>query len=94
MIQKNILELEFKTDSGLGHWAKIGIIVLQTDQTLEHEFRNLLNFEGVTLYHSRIPNEMKIFSTSEEKVPTSKEKFPTGKRNSQRKPKKFPPCAS
>ena len=60
MIQKNILELEFKTDSGLGHWAKIGIIVLQTDQTLEHEFRNLLNFEGVTLYHSRIPNEMNI----------------------------------
>ena len=60
MSQKNILELDFKTDTGLGNRAKIGIIVLRTDQTLEYEFRNLLNFEGVTVYHSRIPNEMKI----------------------------------
>ncbi len=38
MSQNSILELEFKTDTGLGNRANIGIIVLRTDQTLEHEF--------------------------------------------------------
>ena len=42
MSQNSILELEFKTDTGLGNRANIGIIVLRTDQTLEHEFANLL----------------------------------------------------
>ena len=56
MSQNSILELEFKTDTGLGNRANIGIIVLRTDQTLEHEFANLLNLAGVALYHSRIPN--------------------------------------
>jgi len=40
MSQNSILELEFKTDTGLGNRANIGIIVLRTDQTLEHEFSN------------------------------------------------------
>ena len=60
MNQNRIIELEFKTDSGLGSRATIGIIVLRTDQTLEHEFANLLNFDGVALYYSRIRNEMEI----------------------------------
>ena len=55
-----IIELQHKTDSGLGARANIGIIVLRTDQTLEHEFRTLLNLEGVALYHSRIANEMEV----------------------------------
>ncbi|MBT3715028.1 MAG: Asp/Glu racemase, partial [Deltaproteobacteria bacterium] len=60
MSQNSILELEFKTDTGLGNRANIGIIVLRTDQTLEHEFANLLDLAGVALYHSRIPNEMEV----------------------------------
>ena len=61
MIRENgIIELKHKTDSGLGVRANIGIIVLRTDQTLEHEFRTLLNLEGVALYHSRIANEMEV----------------------------------
>ena len=59
-----IIELVHTTDSGLGKRANIGIIVLRTDQTLEYEFRTLLNIEGVTLYHSRIPNEMEITKSS------------------------------
>ena len=59
-----IIELAHKTDSGLGERANLGIIVLSSDQTLEYEFRTLLNFEGVTLYHSRIPNEMEITKSS------------------------------
>ena len=56
----SILKLQFKTDAGLGSRANIGIIVLSSDQTLELEFRTLLDFEGVALYHARIPNEMEI----------------------------------
>ena len=44
MSQNSILELEFKTGTGLGNRANIGIIVLRTDQTLEHEFANLIKF--------------------------------------------------
>ena len=56
----SILKLKFKTDAGLGSRANIGMIVLSSDQTLELEFRTLLDFEGVALYHARIPNEMDI----------------------------------
>ena len=55
-----ILKLEFVTDAGLGSRANIGMIVLSSDQTLELEFRTMLDLEGVALYHARIPNEMDI----------------------------------
>ena len=42
-----IIELEHKTDSGLGGRANLGVIVLSSDQTLEYEFRSLLDFKGV-----------------------------------------------
>jgi maleate isomerase len=58
--ENHIVELSCTTDEGLGDRAKIGMVVLQTDQTIEHEFRSLLNHEGVALYHSRIPNEMDV----------------------------------
>lgn len=52
--------LDFATDDGLGHRARIGLIVLQTDQTVEHEFGRLVGGEGVALYHARIPNAMEV----------------------------------
>ena len=57
---KQIVELKHKTDTGLGERATLGVIVLSSDQTLEYEFRTLLDFKGVAFYHSRIPNEMEI----------------------------------
>lgn len=47
-------------DQGLGYRAKIGLIVLATDQTIEHEFRLLLNVPGVALWESRILNSPTI----------------------------------
>jgi maleate isomerase len=38
--------LDFSTDDGLGQRARIGLIVLQTDQTIEHEFATLLRGDG------------------------------------------------
>ena len=36
------------------------MIVLSSDQTIEHEFRTLLGLEGVALYQSRIRNDSRI----------------------------------
>ena len=67
---EGILKLKFKTDLGLGARANIGMIVLSSDQTLELEFRTLLNFEGVALYHARIPNQMHITEKTLAKMET------------------------
>ena len=34
----HIETLDFTTDDGLGARARLGLVVLQTDQTIEHEF--------------------------------------------------------
>ncbi len=52
--------LPFEVDDGLGTRAKIGLIVLQTDQTIEHEFATILSGDEVALYHARIPNAMEV----------------------------------
>lgn len=55
-----IEELPFQTDDGLGQAARIGLIVLQTDQTVEHEFATFFHQDGIALYHARIPNAMEV----------------------------------
>ena len=52
--------LEFDTDNGLGRDARIGLIVLQSDQTIEHEVASLLRSDGVAIYHVRIPNARQV----------------------------------
>lgn len=52
--------IPFETDGGIGERATIGVIVLGSDQTIEYEFRTLLNIEGVAFYESRIENSATI----------------------------------
>lgn len=52
--------LKYITDQGLGRRARIGLIVLQSDQTIEHEMARLLTGDGVALYHARIPNDTEV----------------------------------
>ncbi|MCK0126907.1 hypothetical protein MWU76_21130 [Gelidibacter sp. F2691] len=53
--------LDFVTDDGLGARARLGLIVLQTDQTIEHEFAGIFGAQdGVSIYASRIPNAMDV----------------------------------
>ena len=48
-------------DGGLGARARIGLIVLATDQTIEHEWRLIFRgLEGVALSQSRIWNDVRI----------------------------------
>lgn len=48
------MRLDFDTDRGLGTRATLGVIVLETDETLEPEFARIMDRAGVALYHSRI----------------------------------------
>ena len=52
--------LPFDLDAGVGARAAIGLIVLSSDQTIEHEFRKLLGIDGVALFQSRIRNDSRI----------------------------------
>lgn len=54
------LSLSFKLDKGIGGRGAIGLIVLASDQTIEHEFRQLLNIDGVAVYQNRIVNNNQI----------------------------------
>ncbi len=49
------MKLNFDTDDGIGTRATLGVIVLETDETLEPEFARMTDADGVALYHSRIP---------------------------------------
>jgi maleate isomerase len=46
--------MPFGMDGGLGERARIGLIVLSGDQTIEYEIRQLLDLPGVSLYGNRI----------------------------------------
>ena len=59
-VAPDIQALEFDADKGLGERARIGLIVLQSDQTIEYEFATLLRRDGVAVYAARIPNEMEV----------------------------------
>jgi len=52
--------IPYRMDEGLGSRARIGVIVLSSDRSLEHEFRLLLNLPGVAFYESRIANSQEI----------------------------------
>jgi maleate isomerase len=52
--------MPFRLDAGIAHRARIGLIVLATDHTIEHEFRQILRLDGVALYESRIANAAQI----------------------------------
>ena len=46
--------LPSQLDGGLASRAAIGLVVLATDQTMEHEFRVLLRQPGVAFYEARV----------------------------------------
>jgi maleate isomerase len=52
--------LPFDADAGIGAEAALGLLVLETDQTIEDEFRFLLPETGVALYGARLHNDARI----------------------------------
>lgn len=57
---ETIEHIPFEVDAGLGARARIGLIVLATDHTVEHEFRRVVDLRDVAFYQSRIPNSPSI----------------------------------
>lgn len=57
---QTLYHLPYEFDGGIAERAAIGVIVLATDQTVEHEFRVLLNLPGVAFYESRIWNDATV----------------------------------
>jgi len=56
-----IEHLPFDTDAGIAKRGRIGLIVLATDYTIEHEWRLIFGaVPGVALYQGRIHNENRI----------------------------------
>ncbi len=47
-------------DAGIASRAAIGLLVLATDQTMEHEFRHLIRLPGVAVYGARLFNNADI----------------------------------
>ena len=56
----NRTQIPFRTDGGIAERAAIGVIVLASDHTIEHEFRQLLALPGVAFYEARIRNDPQI----------------------------------
>ena len=56
----NRRHMAFELDGGLAERAAIGLIVLASDQTIEHEFRRIFDLAGVALYESRIYNDTTV----------------------------------
>jgi len=52
--------LASELDAGLAARAAIGLVVLATDQTMEHEYRALLRLPGVAFYEARVFNDNEI----------------------------------
>jgi maleate isomerase len=57
---KSLTRLPFTLDSGLAPRGAIGLIVLATDNTIEHEFRRMLAIDGIAFYETRIRNAAEI----------------------------------
>ena len=56
-----IENLPYDLDGGIARRASIGLIVLATDYTIEHEWRQVFaGLDGIALYASRIRNENRI----------------------------------
>lgn len=74
------MKLEFDVDGGIGTRATLGVIVLETDETLEPEFARMMDIDGVALYHSRIPMVSDITNETlaqmENDLPASAKLFP------------------
>lgn len=53
----NLKQMPCEMDAGIGTRANIGLVVLSSDQTIEYEYRLLMNIPGVAVYQSRLANE-------------------------------------
>ena len=61
----------YKLGPPIGHKARLGLVVLQSDETLEYDLRRLLPEQGVALYTSRVPSGAEVSTDSLAKMGSS-----------------------
>lgn len=59
-LRVNRQNIPFALDAGISHRAAIGLLVLATDHTIEHEWRQMLRIDGVGFYEARLYNSATI----------------------------------
>ncbi len=76
------MALDFETGQGWGDATALGLVILQADETIEVEFRQLMAPELFTLYHSRVPSGVEVtgetLARMEAEIPTAVGLFPAG----------------
>lgn len=56
----NRMHMPYQTDAGTGPRARIGMIVLATDHTVEEEWRAMMQLDGVAYYVARLWNDAQV----------------------------------
>jgi len=59
-----MVAIPFDLSGPIGHRAALGLLVLQTDETIEHDMRRVLPVDGVSLNVARVPNAAGITAES------------------------------
>ncbi len=78
------MKFDFDTDAGMASRARLGVIVLETDETLEAEFARMTRLDGVAVYHTRIPMAAQVSADTlaqmEHDLPASARLLPSSER--------------
>ena len=61
----------YRPSRPVGHHAQLGLVVLQSDETLEYDLRRILPEDGVALYTSRISSAKHVSADSLAEMATS-----------------------
>ena len=76
--------LPFSTDAGFGSVARVGVVVLASDFTIDREFRQIFSRPEVDYYTARVQNSMTItpatLAAMESRIPTALELILPGER--------------
>lgn len=76
------MHFDYDTVDRIGTRATLGVVVLQTDETLEHDLRRLLPNDGVALLATRIPSGAAVTSNTlmqmKADLPQAASLFPRG----------------
>ena len=57
-------QMPYELGRGVGSRARVGLVVLSSDYTIEYEFSRMLSLPGIAVYHSRIENDADINEAS------------------------------
>ena len=73
-------DFSYTTSAPIGSRTTFGLVVLQTDETIEHDYRRLLPVDDVALYVSRVPSGLDVtretLGEMERTIPASVGLFP------------------